>query len=385
MLRAAGFLLLLAAVLALAWLIGGLPGDVTAQVGAYTIDTSAAACVFLLLLAVVVLVILFRVLGSVFGAPRHLLAWHGARRARLGEVATQRALVALAAGDAKAANTEAGRARKLLGETPLVLLLVAESARLAGKTAEAEAAFRQLSAHKEMGFLGHHGLLRASLEAQDHDTARSHAEAAETAYPGAASVRAHRRALLLRDKNYAAALGLTQDKAETAALATAAAQAAAAPALALGFAKQAVKAAPDFAPGVAELAKALRGNGKPRAAAKALLKAWRLAPHPLLAEAWLADTPTPLARAQAAQELAAANPGSVESELVLARTAHEAGLTGEAGRHDETVRSKGDPGARVWTCATCHVTAPGWSAVCPQCGAVATLALRAPGTALVPV
>ncbi len=48
-------------------------------------------------------------------------------------MATQRGLVALAAEDAVTAQAEAGRARKLLGETPLVLLLTAEAAQLGGR------------------------------------------------------------------------------------------------------------------------------------------------------------------------------------------------------------------------------------------------------------
>ena len=75
--------------------------------------------------------------------------------------------------------------------------------------------------------------------------------------------------------------------------------------------------------------------GKARAAKKALLAGWKEAPHPLIAAAYLAPLATPLERAQAASELAAARPGHAESELILGETALEARLTGEARRHAE--------------------------------------------------
>jgi HemY protein len=384
-LRAAGYIVLAALVLALAWVLGGLPGSVTAQVGAYTVTTSTPAAAVLIFGAALLTVILLRVCGALGRTPGHFSTWRGNRRARLGEVATQRALVALRAGDAKAASSEAGRAKKLLGETPLVLLVIAESARLAGRTDEAAAAFTALSAHKEMGFLGHHGLARASLDAHDHAAARTHALAAEAAYPNAPATAAQHREIALREKNFAGALALTTDKAESAALAIAAAQDAA-PAQAVTLAQKAVKAAPGFAPAIAALAHALRAAGQTSAARKTLLKAWKAAPHPLLAREYLADAPTALARAQAAQDLAAAHPGHVESELVLAETAQEAGLPAEANRHAIAAKAKGDASGRAvallegkpapaarWTCAACHATTPDWSALCPACGKPGTL------------
>ena len=401
MLTAVKFLLLAAVLLALAWWVGGLPGDVTAHAGAYTITTSTPAALLLLFLIALLFTVILRVLGGIARAPRNAAAWRQRKKAAAGEVATQRGLVALAAGDVAAAKAEAARVEKLLGATPIAVLLRAEAARLAGDAAGAKAAFKTLTAHKEMRFLGHRGLLRASLSEADHESAKTHAANAEDAYPGAAWTQAQRLDLALKEQKFATALGLTRDKNEVAALGVAAAAQAATPREALRFAQSATKAVPNFPPAVAAAAQALRAMGKPRAARKAVLAAWKTAPHPLLAAAWFTPEATKLDRAQDAVRLAAANPGHVESELVLAQTALDAGLLAEAQRHAETALTAGPndgraqgildalhgrpetPARTAWTCSACHHATPDWAALCPACGKLGSLRWRMPGTTLV--
>jgi HemY protein len=402
MLRALKFILIAAILLALAWWIGGLPGTLMAHSGPYTVETSVPAAILILFLLALFFTVLLRVLGSLRRAPGGFGAWRGGRRQKLGEIATQRGLVALAAGDASAARAEAGRARKLLGDMPLVLLLTAEAARLSGLPEQAQAAFKQLTTHKEMAFLGHRGLLRHSMATGDHDAAHGHARAAEDAYPGSHWLKTQRLDLAVRQQNWTAALGLTKTPAEIAALATAAAQASSDKQRALGYAKQAVRADPTLAPAVVALAKALRDAGKPRAAKRALLEGWKTAPHPLIAQAYLADTPAPLERAQQAGELAAGKPGHPESELLLAETSLAARLTGEARRHAETAITAGAADGRAqnilaalddkpsqpvtnpgWVCAACHTAQTAWAPTCPNCHKIGSLKWQSVSTALV--
>ena len=129
--RAVKFIVIAAVLLVLAWWIGGLPGNVTATSGPYRVETSVPAALLILFVIALLFTILLRLLGGIRRAPGGVVAWRGGRRQRLGELATQRGLVALAAGDIVSARSEAGRARKLLGDTPLALLLTAETARLA--------------------------------------------------------------------------------------------------------------------------------------------------------------------------------------------------------------------------------------------------------------
>ncbi len=399
MVRVFKFLILLVVLLVLAWWVGGLPGTVEAHVGAYEITTSTPASLLILVLIALLLTILLRVLGGLRRAPRNLSLWRASRRAERGEQALLRGTVALAAGDIRAAQHDARQAGALLGATPHVLLLRAQIAMMAADKGGAHEAFTQLAQHKALKFIGIQGLLRESLGIGDHETARAHIQAAEEAYPGAAWTRARRLELAVREQNYPAALGLTQDKAQIAALATAAAQASTDPRQALHFARQAVKADPALAPAVVALAAALRALDKPGAARKALLAGWGVAPHPLLAQAWFIPDATVLERAQDAAKLAGANPGHAESELLLAQTALAARLTGEAARHAEAALAADAGNARAqnvldqlhgqpamaaperWVCGACHQPADHWAAVCPACGAVGALAwaARPPG------
>ena len=75
---------------------------------------------------------------------------------------------------------------------------------------------------------------------------------------------------------------------------------------------------------------------------------WSIAPQPDLAAFALAPVSDALERAQAAQRLTEANPDHVESRLLLARTALEAGLTGEARRHAEAAVATGVNQRRLW-------------------------------------
>ncbi len=399
--KALKFCIIAAIILALAWWVAGLPGGITANAGDYQINTSTPVALLLLVVLVGLLIILFRVLGGLRRAPGQFSGWRGGRRAQAGEAALQRGLVAVAAGDASGAKAASAKARALLGDTPFVQWLYAEAARLSGQEEQARLAFERLTHSKDMKFLGHQGLLRESLKAGRVEEAAKQAQAAEEAYPGGTWTRRQRLALAVREQNYAAALRLTQEPRERAALAVAAAEKAETPKLALAFAQQAAKADPASPAAVAALAKALRGVGKARAARKTLLQGWKLAPHRLLAAAWLSPDSTPLERAQTAAQLAAEKPGHVESELLLGETALEAKLTGEARRHAEAALKAGNNDGRAaailakldgkpvpgitpaWRCTSCQTQAEHWSCICPACGKLGTLTANAPGRALV--
>jgi HemY protein len=405
--RAIRFIIIAAVFLAIAWAIGTIPGTFTAHSGPYTVQTRIPVAIVILVLIALIFVILVRVLGGIWRAPRGVGAWRGGRRQKLGEISTQRGLVALAAGDAKAAAAESARARKLLGDTPLVLLLAAESARLAGDQPKAEAAFRQLTADKTMAFIGHLGLVRTSIASGDHEAADDHALNAESAYPGSAWLKSKRLDIAVKKANWRAALGLTREKSEIAAIATAGANAAGNTREAFGYAKQAIKADPALAPAAVAYATVLRKAKRFRAAKRALLKTWARAPHPLIAAAYLENISAPIERVQAAADLAKAKPGHPETELLLAETSLAAKLTGEARRHAQAAIDAGmtdkrpyavlgalDDGREAlakmamapspaWACMACGAEQPDWHAACPACNKPGTLVWKsAAGRAL---
>jgi HemY protein len=426
--RALWFLLVAVIILAAVWWVGTLPGDVVAHVGRLTIETSTPAALLILFVVAAIFTVFIRVIGGLRRAPGQFGGWRGGRRQRLGDVATQRAIVALAAGDVPAARVEAGRAQTLIGEAPLVLLVKAEAARLSGDDETARVNFEKLSKNKDMAFLGHHGLIRHRMGQGAYEAAHEHALAAQDAYPGSAWLRTKRLEIAVKKSDWAGALALTTVPHEVAALAAAAAGEAGDPAQAAGFAKRALKADPGSTPAVLAYAAALTRRGKPRAARKALLAGWKTAPQPDVAAAFLATYETPLERAKAAGALAAAAPGDAESELVQAQTALAAQLPGEARRHalaaeaagmrdgraatvlaalgDRPAAPAGDKpalplgdrpaaplgdrpagpvGPPVWHCAACHDGQTQWAPVCLHCGAIGRLVWRRPGTALVAV
>lgn len=400
MFRAIRFIVIAALLLALAWWIGTIPGTLTAHSGRVTVQTSVPVAILILAVIAVLLSFLLRLVFHLRRAPGGIGSWRSGRRQKQGEIAVQRGIVALAAGDGVAAQAAAVQARKQLGDTPLVLLLTAESARLAGKTAQAKAAFQQLTGHKDMAFLGHRGLLREHLEGGEHEIAATHALAAEDAYPGSAWLKTQRLDIALKQQDLKAALALTRNPAEIAALATVAANEAETAAEARRYAKQAIRAAPKLAPAIAAYARALRRSNRERAARQVLVRGWAASPHPLIAAAYLEKSASPIERAQAALELAKAAPGQPETELLLAETSLAAQLSGEAKRHANAAIQAGlsdkrpyhvlatlEPSpasisaaasapAPKWVCGNCSAEALDWTAICPGCGKAGTLSWR---------
>lgn len=386
------FCIIALVILAIAWWVSGLPGTVTASAAGYQVFVPVPVAILFIILLIIVTVGLTRLLGGLRRTRTRLTNWNKRRRQTTSEAALQRGLVALAAGDASSAAAAAKKAKSILGNTAFVQWISAEAARLAGQTEEAKQAFERLTQDPDMKFLGYQGLLREAMAAERWTDAAISATAAESAWPGGRWVQEQRVTLALKQQNYRQALEFSQRAEERAALAIAAAKQAETPALALNFAKQAMKADATQPIVVATLAQALRKIGKNRAARKTILKRWKKNPTPVLAQAWFANEASPLDRAQDAAKLAAANPGHVESELLLAQTALDADLSGEARRHAEAAKAAGNHDGRAdailakldhqtppdltpaWQCTACQSQQEEWAPVCPACGKIGTLA-----------
>jgi HemY protein len=363
--------------------------------------------------AFVVIYVLIRLTAFIFHVPGDIGWWMRGRRRLSGDRAVTSALVALAAGDQVDASRQATRVRRMLGDTPQALLLVAEAGRLANREDQAEVAFRLLAERKDAAFLGYRGLLRQAIAREDWPEAASLARQAEAVRPGAAWVRQERAQLAIRAGNWSEALELADVRPLQAVLATAAAAAESDPSRALQLARRAWKADPSLTPAVVGYAERLRASGSERKTRSVLRNGWTVAPHPDIAAFALAPLTDPLARTRAAQELTGANPQHAESRLLLARTALEAGLTGEARRQAEAARSAGvnqrrlwlllaqieeeergdteegrlaqrdalrraasadsDPG---WRCASCHAPQAAWHPACPVCATPGSMVWR---------
>jgi HemY protein len=407
--RALVVLLVTAIVVAVAWFLAGLPGTVTATVGRATFQASLSVVAVALLATFVALHALARLAGALIRLPRTIRTRRANNRRQAGEIATIRALVALAASEPADARREAARARRLLGETPQTLLLCAEAGRIAGRPDETEEAFQALTGRPEAAFLGYRGLLRDAEERQDWTEAAALAGKAEEAHPGAAWLREERARLAIRTGAWSDALALANADAPKAALATAAAEAEVNPAQALRLARLAWKEDATLAPAALAYARRLRASGREGRAQAVIRRAWAT-PHPDLAEFALASVTDKLARYQAAQRLTRINVDHPESRYLLARTAFEAGLLGEARRHAEAAQAAGlnekrlwllraaieaedhgdteagrlaqrdalrhaaaaDPDAG-WYCTVCREPQGRWQPACPSCGTAGSL------------
>ena len=150
-----------------------------------------------------------------------------------------------------------------------------------------------------------------------------------------------------------------------------------------------------------------------------LEQAWVAAPHPDIGAAWIAGTPAPLARVKAVEDLTHRNADHLESRLLMARVALDAGLTGRAraelealvttgaadrrvylmlaeleeAEHGDTADARAAqarwlrgaanaPGAPVWRCGACGAEHNAWKAECTSCGEVGRIAWSAPGVTL---
>jgi HemY protein len=407
MLKVILFLLGGCVIVVIAWLLAGIPGHIAASIGPYTIETSAPFAILMLIALLVLILLVLRILRGLRALPQAGAGWNRRRRVSSGERAVTRVLVALAAGERAAARKEARRARHLLGDSPQTLLLMAEAGRLSGRDDEAEAAFRALTRQKDAKFLGLRGLLRQAVDRRDWSEALVIANQAEAAHPGTVWLRQQRAELALQTENWAEALELVGTDPRRPTYYVAAADAEPDPHRALSYAKQAWKLDPAFTPAALAYANRLRSAGQEKRAQSCIADAWKRAPHPELATFALAVESDKLARAQAAKRLVASNPADLESRVLLARVALDAGLTGEARHQVEVAESEGLHQRRLclllaeieehergdteagrlaqrdalrhaatagpdphWQCTNCHADHMKWHPKCDTCGSI---------------
>ena len=187
----------------------------------------------------------------------------------------------------------------------------------------------------DAAFLGLRGLLRQAMEREDWAEAAALARQAEAVHPGGSLAAARAGAAGGACRELVGCPGIGGCGHAEGGVAAAAAEAEPDAAARLRLAKQAWKDDPSLAPAALAYAAGCDAAGRESRALAAIRHSWTIAPHPDLAEFALAPVTGPLPRMQAAQELTEANPEHVESRLLLARAALDAGLTGEARRHAE--------------------------------------------------
>ncbi len=350
-------------------------------------------------------------------------------RHRKGLQAATDGFLALAAGEGDAALTKARRAEKLLDDQPLTRLLMAQAAVAKGNTKLAEEYYKRLLEDDRSRFVGVQGLLAQQIDAGNDAKALKLARTALGLRPGHAPTQDRLLALQNRAGDWSGArhtllessrsgrlpkplfqrrdavLTLQQAEAEAARGNTALAQ---------DLAIEANRHSPDLVPAAVMAASALSSRGKRNAAVKTIKRAWKVQPHPDLAQAFALLVPgeTPAQRVQRFEALLALAPGpeaqQTRAELLIAAedfpaarraigALHEtapsqrvmtimAAIDRGEGSSDHVVRAwlaraLSAPRGPQWVCDKCHQTHGQWQALCSGCGAFDTLTwLAAPET-----
>ena len=292
-----------------------------------------------LVVLVIALMIAFAFVRGLLRSPEQVSLFFRHRRAVKGYLALTRGLIAIGAGDLKLARRSADDAARLSPGDPLTLLLIAQSAQMAGDRAAAERAFRDMAKRDDTKLLGLRGLYIEAQRRNDPHGARSVAEEAAKVAPGLAWA----GQAVLDDRCAASdwagaldaldhmksALAKADYRRKRAVLLTARAQALAELDRDASRAAilEAVKLAPDLVPAAAMAGRRLAESNEWRKARKILENAWTINPHPDIAEAYanlrLGDSARE--RLGRMQKLASKVEGQREGALAVARAALEAG------------------------------------------------------------
>jgi HemY protein len=407
----AGVLASLNAQLILSWTENGNPGSVGVPV----------ALGFAVVAALVAVLLVLSWIVSFLGQwPKRMKLRRAEERRRRGFAALTQGLLAVAAGDAKAANRHARDANELLSEPTLTLLLGAQAAQLAGDARAAEERFTEMLAGKETEFLGLRGLFIQASRRGDRSVALAYLRKAAELRPGTPWVINALFDLHVADARWAEAqeaLGVAEKgkllDSDVARRRRAVLLAAEAGAMlnqdrtrALTLAEEAVRLSPALTPAATLAARLLGEDGRTWRAQAIIENAWAQAPHPDLAAVYAKLKPeeSPRERASRLMGLAERNAAHIESRLLtaqqwlqlkdwmqaraaladlperapsarvaalMAEIAQGLGLAGEM--HYWLDRAMRAPREPQWVCDNCRNQVPSWSPVCPSCAAFDTL------------
>lgn len=287
----------------------------------------------------VFLSMVWAVLRFVFKIPSLVAGGAQSRRREKGLLALSRGMIAVGAGDARAAAKHAADAGRLIEHEPMTKLLRAQAAQLGGDRQGAIQAYNAMLDHRETYGLGLRGLHLEARRGGDHEAALQYAMRANAHAPAAwagqavLDDRARRGdwegALTTVDSNAGAGLIDRPTANRWRAViqtAMAAEKMERDPKGALALAQEGCRLAPTLVPAAAICGRLTAAAGDYRRAARILERAYAQTPHPDLAAAYLRvrhgdSTADRLARARALARVAPYDP---ESLLTIGRAALEA-------------------------------------------------------------
>ena len=294
---------------------------------------------FLLIVAAMgVAVVLWIVIKSIWNSPRSVTGFFSSRRRDKGYKALSTGMIAVGVGDLALARKQAAKARKLIGQEPMTLMLEAQTAQLAGEPTKARQSFEAMLDTDETRALGRRGLYIEAQRRGDLEEALQMAKAATDeskkapGWAGAALFDMQtagedwQGALVTLSQNYANKhIEKADFRRQRAVILTAQAMELEgednADLSMRPLLSEACKLAPGLVPAVTMQARILNDARDYRKASKLVEAAWRIEPHPDLAQAYvyIKDGDTALDRLKRMRVLFGLMPDHVESKLAMAR------------------------------------------------------------------
>jgi HemY protein len=332
-------------VLGLGWSFAWLadrPGMLTITWQDNLIETSLMVGATAVVALIVAVMLLWWVIGIIWTSPHSARRYFRARKRDRGYQALSAGLIAAGAGNGTLARKMSIRTRGLLraDQEPLIHLLDAQAALIEGRHEEARSKFESMTQDPETRDLGLRGLYMEAKRLGANEAATQYAErAAEHAphlpWASQATLESQSRsarwteALQTLDQQRAANI---VDKAQAERLKAVLLTARATERLegdpqgAREDARAALKLAKDLVPAAVVAAKAWLREDNLRKAASVLESAWKIAPHPELAQAYIRarSGDSTLDRLRRAEKLEAMRPNNIESLLAVAQAALDA-------------------------------------------------------------
>ena len=348
-------------------------GDRIYELTLFDAAVALTVLIVVILIAFIALKLLIAVIRFICGDVDALGSFFSKRRERKGLEALSRGMVALAEGDAKAAQKNARIAEQKLMKPELTRLLNAQAAVLAGDDAKAETYFKALMSERGTAFVGAQGLLESALEADDTKRALRLAQHAQEIKPKDEGTLETLYTLQSREFDWQSArktLDLQRRAGHVPKLeanrreaALVLAQAEDADELgetehARALAVEAAKLDPTNVQAVSTAVHHLIESGSKRAASKLVTDAWRAGPHPVLAAAYAAIEPdeSPAARKRRFEALFNLHPEHDETRFLRAELSLVAEDWGSAKAAIQDLRET-EPSAR--SCAIMAAIARG--------------------------
>ncbi len=430
MLRALWFLLRLSLLVAgIVW-VAQYPGHVEIEWRGYLVETSVGFLATVLAGFLFAWTVFYRLYRAFVSVPDAFRRYRISANREKGYLAVTQGLVAVAAGDAHAADKFAQRAESIIPGTALTKLLVAQTSLMNGNAPKARRVFADLLEDEHAAMFGLRGLLNETLQAENYAEALQYARQALKLQPKRIWVIRTLFDLETRNRDWIKAVETLErgtklkvfDAKTSIAHRQALLAARAEEEMRQGDIKKAIKLADkswaldrSFIPPALLLVRLYTQANKNRAALKTIEKAWAANPHPDLSEVWMRHRP-PARKARSiyeegkelyawARPLYDMHPQHHHSHQLLGRAALEARMWREAREHLkkaedyrglarlERAETGNEAKAREWleiaadappepkwVCHTCGHAALDWNALCRQCTGFNTYGWMIPGT-----